>query len=481
MIGTIVLDEPIVHGTTVRFGWSVTPATTLALETSIELHFPDGTDVESVPRGLLWIAALAMLHPLWILLRPCIVRLPIALPPEEAEVWQRLLDSEIATLEAYRDTGFRERCIFFAFDGERMPEPVPFSESLGAAAAFSGGKDSLLQAALLVELGMTPALVATTSPLPPLHDHLTARRAFVLKEAASRLGAPLIEVHSNARGLWNNGFAARRGYPLAVSEMTDTHLYFASLLIAGAARGATHLFLASEADVQTSTIRNGRFVQILHFMYSVATQATISALLEPWNVRYTSLTSPLCNAQVQRLLWSRYPSVAELQYSCWHVRDGQSACSDCNQCLRMVLGILAVSRDPRDAGFDPDRAIARAASWFPKTVDVHADTLPESIGRANLSAQMIATVRSIDPRIARTFLDDGAFAAFEAFKTRLAREPVPHVGMRPSFAEYLDPAVCKSALAVYRQAFPDAVADDDRATAARTRGEIDHITEPLSR
>ncbi len=481
MISTIALDEPVVTGATVRFAWSVTPAATIASETSIELRFPDGTDVARVPRALLWTAAIALLHPLWILLRPCVVRFPISLAPEVAEVWQRLFDSEIATLEAYRDTDFRERCIFFEFGGELLPAPEPFPEREGVAVAFSGGKDSLLQAALLAELGRTPTLVATTSPLPPLHDHSTARRAYVLKEAAARLDAPLIEVHSNARALWQNAFAAQLGYPLAVSELTDTHLYFASLLIAGAACGATHLFIASEADVQTSAIRNGRFVQILHFMYSVTTQAAISALLEPWNIRYTSLTSPLCNAQVQRLLWTRYPRVADLQYSCWYLREDQSACSDCNQCLRMTLGILAAGRDPRDAGFEPDRALARAAGWFPKTVAAGAEVLPEVIGRAQFTAQMVATVRAIDPVIARTFLDDAGFGAFEAFATRLAKEPAPRVGMRPSFGSFLDPLVRDGAIAIYAQAFPDAVADDDRATAARTRSAIQYITEPLDR
>ena len=479
MITTFALDEPRVRGGSLRISWTISPQSRLFRAASFEMQFPPSIDVERVPRGLLFIAALAILHPLWILLRPCVVRLPFALGPAEAEFWQRLLDSEIATLESTRDTAFYERCIFFAYDGPGLPAPEPFAHGDRVAAAFSGGKDSLVQAALLHELGCAPVLVTTTSPLPPLEDHLTERRRFVLREASTRLGAPHIEVHSDARSVWENGFAARLGYPLAVSELNDAYLYFASLLIAGVATGATHLFLASEADVQTNGLRDGRFVQIPHFMYSVATQASISALLAPWNVRYSSLTSPVFNAQVQRLLWRRYPGVAELQYSCWLARADQGSCSDCNQCLRMVLGILAAAGDPRTAGYDPDRALGRAAGWMPKPAIAPAS--PEASSRASLGHQMIETVRAIDPRVARRHLGDVAYRAYRDFSERLGAEPVRHIGMRASFGAFLDPLVRDVAMERYAEAFPGPAAEDDAATAARTRDAIAHITAPLAR
>jgi hypothetical protein len=477
VISTFALDEPHASGSSLRVSWRVSPESRLLRSDSFELHFPPSVDVERVPIGLLRIAALTVLHPLWILLRPCVVRLPFALPPDEAEFWQRLLDTEIASLEALRDTAFYERCIFFVYDGPALSAPEPLADSGRAAAALSGGKDSLLQAALLKELGCTPTLVTTTSPLPPLEDHLTQRRSFVLREAASRLDAPHVEVRTGARALWENGFAGRIGYPLAVSELTDAHLYFASLLIAGAATGATHLFLASEADVQTNAVHDGRFLQISHFMYSVATQAAISALLAPWNIRYTSLTSPIFNAQVQRMLWQRYPRIAELQYSCWLAQAEQSACSDCNQCLRIALGILAGGGDPRSAGFDPDRALGRAAGWMPKTASTG---LPEALSRAHLSLQMIETVRAVDPAVARRHLGDDGFQAYRTFAERLGSEPVRHLGMRTSFGTYLDPLVREGALERYAQAFPGTASDDDATTASRTRDAIATITAPLA-
>ncbi len=479
MISTFALDEPQVANGVARIAWRVDPPASCVRGNAIELRFPSSVDLECVPRGILWIAALALLHPLWILLRPCRVRLPITLSAGEAEFWQRLIDAEIATLEAYRGTSFIERCISFAFDGPPLEAPEALPDRRRCAAAFSSGKDSLLQAAMLCEFGFAPTLVATTSPLPPLRDHVSKRRAYVLREVTPRLDVPLVQIHSDARELWENGYAARLGYNLAVSEMTDTHLYFASLLLAAASRGETHIFLASEADVQTNAIRDGAFVQTPHAMYSVATQASVSALLAPWNITYSSLTSPIFNAQVQRLLWTRYENVADLQYSCWRLGDDETACNVCSQCLRTVVGILAAHADPRRAGFDPDIALAHAAAWFPKEGG-GADALPEVRSRAHLSAQMIDTVRSIDLTFAHEILGDRGAQALEDFAQRLRSEPIRPIRTRPAFGAFLDPMVREPALRLYAQAFSGEAEQDDAQTAARTLAAIRYITEPLA-
>jgi hypothetical protein len=84
----------------------------------------------------------------------------------------------------------------------------------------------------------------------------------------------------------------------SVGETTDTFLYFAALLVVSMALGATHLFLASEAELQESVLRGGRVVRLIHLMYSAATQRAISAWLEPRGVRYGSLTWPLHSAEI---------------------------------------------------------------------------------------------------------------------------------------------------------------------------------------
>src|SRR5678816_80962 len=80
------------------------------------------------------------------------------------------------------------------------------------------------------------------------------------------------------------------------------------------------------------------------FMYSAATQRALSRLLEPYGMRYGSLTWPLYSSHVQHLLWSRYPDLSDLQYSCWLVAKDEAMCSRCRQCLRLAVVALAPFR-----------------------------------------------------------------------------------------------------------------------------------------
>ena len=138
--------EPEVGARTATFRWSVEPATTLYQRLSFELRFPDTIDLARVPKALWWRLALLCLHAHWALLRPCRVKIPVRLPNGEKELWNRLVDSAVQTLEACRggrDTGR-------SVEIEEGPAPAPAWQPLPAgvrcAAAFSGGKDSLLHA-----------------------------------------------------------------------------------------------------------------------------------------------------------------------------------------------------------------------------------------------------------------------------------------------------------------------------------------------
>src|SRR5262245_13021931 len=298
----------------VTFRWRVTPATPLYRTSQFTLQFPDWLDLSPVPDALWWTVALSCLHPHWTLLRPCRIDLPIALAPTEVEVWQRLLDAAVVTLESLRGTTRVERDIEIVADGPRLDWTTAL-EPGRCATAFSGGKDSLVQTDLLTELTPRPVLVTTTSPMLPFHDHLTARRRHVLREILARRDVTLVEVKSNYRATWTNEFPHTLGYPVSVNELTDTFLYFGALLAAAAALGVPHLFLASETEVQENADLDGRVVQHPHFMYSTVTQRALAALLKPAGIRYSSLTAPLHSEQVQQLLWTRYRDLRELKYS----------------------------------------------------------------------------------------------------------------------------------------------------------------------
>ena len=138
----------------------------------------------------------------------------------------------------------------------------------------------LLEAALLTELLSNVLLVNTFSPMWPLHDHVSERRRYVLREIAARRPAmTLVEVISDLRSSWRNDFPPVVGYQVSVNELTDTFLYLSAMIAAGWARGATHLFLASEAEVKESIELAGKIVQHPHESYSVIAQAAIGALL----------------------------------------------------------------------------------------------------------------------------------------------------------------------------------------------------------
>ena len=106
----------------------------------------------AIPEALWWTVALICLHAHWTLLRPCRVEIPVTLDPDELELWRRLLEVEITTLEGLRGRPGVESAIEIVATGPRLSPPVALPDSGRCAAAFSGGKDSLLQAAMLAEL-----------------------------------------------------------------------------------------------------------------------------------------------------------------------------------------------------------------------------------------------------------------------------------------------------------------------------------------
>ncbi|HVT58439.1 MAG TPA: hypothetical protein VHR45_08560 [Thermoanaerobaculia bacterium] len=221
----IVLHPPEVSCAGAWFRWQIEPATPLYSAHSFGLRLPAGLDGRRLPEGFWWTVALLCLHSHWTLLRPCSVRLPVGLEPGHREFWLRLLARELTTLGAYRRGGGAERpaggaasepggglaeapagasgrgpggasSIELLDDGPPLLGPAPLAEAGRCAAAFSGGKDSLLQAALLAELGLPAVLVTTTSPMHPLSDHVTPRRRQVLAEIAPRRDLEVVVLSS---------------------------------------------------------------------------------------------------------------------------------------------------------------------------------------------------------------------------------------------------------------------------------------------
>ncbi len=485
---SIRLREPAVRDHDVTIAFTCDPPCDLYVRTEFTLCFPESIDAKKIPERLWWTVALLCLYPQWTVLRPCRIELPVRLRDGEAEAWLRLMDAGVATLESLRGTSDTARSIEIA-EGTRAVPDFTAPEIGRCATAFSGGKDSLLQSALLAELSFRPVLVATTSPMAPFHDHETQRRRDVFAGIVARRDVTFVEVRSDLRSMYRNGWAAEvRGYPISISETNDALLYFSSLLVAGVAHGATHLFVASEAEVQENAATPLGIVQHPHFMYSVVTQRAISALLEPHGIRYSTLTSPLHADSVQRLLWTRYPDVADLQYSCWNVPLDGMACSRCTQCLRIALCALAAGGDPSAIGVDLATVLTSNRDWTPVT----AASTPRDASRTAIHAQIVENVRAIStPRVARALAHGDvrrlrepatweALRAYRALRARLRRRPKTVVGWRPPALCDVDPLLRERVRAIYAAAFPEEPEPAYRDVLARGDALAGWIVEPLA-
>lgn len=471
----IRIEAPRVDGDAVHFAWSVDPSTPLYRRTAFALRFPAPIDPAAIPERVWWTIALLCLHPHWALLRPCRVTLPVRLGRGEAEFWSRLVDASVATLEAHRGGGDVDRAIEIIESGEPLATAAPLPELGRCAAAFSGGKDSLLQAGLLCELAKDVLLVTTTSPMPPLHDHDTLRRRQVLRDVVLRRpSATLVEVHTDFRSSWKNDFPPDVGYQVAVNELTDTFLYLSSVIAAAWSHGATHLFLASEGEVQENVEIEGRLVQHPHAMYSAVTQSALSALLAPLGMRHSSAIAPLRSHQVQQLLWKRYGDLADLQYSCWRVEESEATCSSCSQCLRIAFAALSSGELPARMGIDLVKLMKSMHAWEPR---LQESALPGPRVARELHLQ---TARMIAVTPLRHFMRaTGTFAfatlsRFLSLRRRMRHHATGNApGWRPAYLAHVDPLLRDRIDSIYREAFS---AEDAREMFERGRKLTEWIT-----
>jgi hypothetical protein len=489
------LHMPVVSGRTVRVSWDVEPPSALYLHNEFYLEFPGSVDVGAVPHRVWGLIAMLCLHPHWVLLRPCRVELPFGIDDRERELWYRLMDAAITTLAVHAGRTDFDRDIEIHGSAQTLPPPSPLAPSTRCATAFSGGKDSLLQAGLLTELTEKPLLVAVTSQVPPRVDHLTDRRRHVFRAIQARRSVAFVEVQSDFRAAVNYDFShANAGFPISATELTDTFLFAGALIASSVALGVTHLFLASEAEVQESVERDGRIVQHRHFMYSAVTLQGVSALLAPYGMQLSSLTSPLYAVQVHRLLWTRYRDVSDLQYSCWLLHQGEGACSKCRACLEYALGVLALGDRPARMGLELGKVMREVRDWIPRTLDPgNCAPTPSQIASARHGGHVMTNACAASPlsflramlldHPRELFSSDGreAFSCFRALKQRLEPlAPASPPGYRPGFLELVDPLLRDRVGAIYGSHFSAEPDHEYADLLARSKRLAQWVCEPLA-
>lgn len=488
----IRLREPRVRGNAVDFEWSVTPEHDFYRAHRFTLTFPQSVDVATVPEGLWLRVMLIFLYSHWAILRPCRVVLPRRLPEGEREFWSRMVDSAVWTLENDLDTPegptFAERTrrtVEIVESGPPAGELTRAADGNVVISSFSGGRDSLTQTAMLNELGQEPILVTTTSKREGSIEFETPRFRMVLDEMQSRTGLDLVEVTSDARTCVVNDHPLIARYDLAVSELTDTLLYFAVCWATGWARGASGIFLASEAEVQESIRRDGMVVQIVHVGFTTASQRALSALTAPTGMFYTGLTAPLQHFQIQRLLNRRYSELSDLQYSCFGQQPGEDVCNNCFNCLKTALHKMSDGSAPSDISIDLNKVLVARSDWTPEDDGEKRSAVGELFG-ARMNNHLIRILREFDAARVSEFAPDGMLTPeAEAGLDRLratafaAADPPVEPGYRAGYLELLDEPLRSGLDGIFSEHFEPDPVEEYSHMLENTRLLSDWIAAPL--
>jgi hypothetical protein len=494
------LFEPCVEDNDVVFRFAVTPPTELYARTQFRLSFPSGeVDISAVPRALWWRVMLICLHAHFAMVAPCVVELPIGLSAAEREFWERLVANVTRQREAYGSEPRPGRHAVIEDSGPLLePVRVPTAAERSAA-AFSGGKDSLVLASLLAELTDRPLLVTVTSPVPWARDHVGAARDRARVEIAKRLPVEAIEVTSDFRTCWDLGFSTRDGCTLGTHELSDLALYYGAMAAVAAARGIGSCFMASEADIQynrpgpqNSFGRRDPSNTLLHreFLSCSVTQSALSAALEPFGIRQGSLSYPLHMPQVQGLLLRRYRHVADLQFSCWLAPPGEQACSACEKCFLVALITLSEGVSPHELGIDPVKLLVAFSDWTVEGPPIHQIDAAAHPFRRPRDQRVRALQRTPAWRVASILRDDGAsvddprLGQALAIYTRLRAEalrktPPPEPGYVTDFLDLVH-ADCRRPLeSIFAQHFLPTSEPEFRAMSKRAQALAAWITAPL--
>lgn len=448
----IRLRAPVVRGNAVDFSWTISPDEGFYRDPRFTLEFPDSVRVSAVPDGVWLRVMLICLYSHWTVLRPCRVVLPRQLPAGEREFWSRMIDAGVWTLEndQDRDDGptyaeRTERAVELVETGPPAGSLTAAPDPAGVVASFSGGRDSLTQAALLNELGRAPLLVTTVSKREGSIEFETPRFRYVLGESQSRTGLELVEINSDIRTCFDNFHPLVARYGMAVSELTDTLLYFANCWATACARGAKSVFLACEAEAQESIRRDGMVVQIEHFGFTAATQRALSALIAPTGITFSGLTAPLEHFQIQRILDTRYPELRDLQYTCYSQAPGQDACSNCFSCLKGALHKMSDNTAPSEIGIDLDQVLQARSEWSPGE---DGEKRRGSVGQLygdRMNNHLVRVLRELDAERVSEFAPSGvlsepALAGLAKLRATAfaAPDPPAEPGFRAGYLELLD-------------------------------------------
>jgi hypothetical protein len=442
----------------VKVKWTVHPESIIYRQTSFTLDFGAALDPRTLPLKLWWTVVLLTIHSHWNLLRPCRVVLPVSLSAGEIEYWQRLLDLQRVTLEKYRGTADFERTIEIACDGpvlaeENLPSPVE-----RWATAFSGGKDSLVQTALLCELTERPLLVNVSSPMPPLIDNDWPYRDRTMNEIVRRRDVELVIVKSDLRNIWPHyEIPHKLGYQLSMGLLGDTHFYIAIMFAVAASRGVRRLSLAVEIENDQSEDYHGRTAFYdFNTTYALPLLMIIDRLLNRFGMEFGSLLIPFNHYQIEKLIRKRYADLADLQISCfWMEKPTERSCSRCAKCIRIAMLLLSMGEDPATLDIDLTRMFTPPYNYDPIKTMLGGRTMAYAAAKIDKSAaRQFFPVGNLLERLVRR--EPQAFREFKQVVDGFAAYTKPEIEMTHlEYFRYIPEALRDRIKAISLQYWPD--------------------------
>ena len=431
----LTIHRPVVDDHAVHFSWTATPRTALYRRESFSLRFPPGVDLGSVPPAFWDRASLLVLHTHAALLDPCTIEVRWSITDREAAAIAQQVRAVKDTCDYY--AGNEPGDATFRIHTSATTSPLAgFAGSANrhdsAVAAFSGGRDGIVQAAMLRAACVPVTLVTVTSPMPPSNDHANAWRRRSLATAPARLDASFVEVRSDARSCWRHSWALENGRAsVGIHEITDQVLYTVTCAAVALAQGVGEVYLAAETETHFATVVAGRVIQLQQLSSALATMTTMQILLDDLDISLRCATAPFRSWQVSTLLARKAAECIDLVASCWRVNADIRSCNACSTCLSRSLFLLANGIDERRIGVDLDELGAWAAQWTPHLTRGSDESPKQRVSRSNAEATLraVSSMSHAARALPLSGQDAGRREWIHELNDRLGGDQIaPHVG-----------------------------------------------------
>lgn len=314
-------------------------------------------------------------------------------------------------------------------------------------------------------------------------EHTSPHRKRTLRGIVQRRNLELVVVESDVRTTWPHYEAPHQlGLPLSVPQLTDTYLYLAATIAAGAARGIRTALLASEFECSMPDEYEGRtFFPASHLAYSQVVLGALTRLLEPWGIECASLIGAPTGFQRQEMIVRKGSDLVDLQFSCfWMDNDNNAYCSRCSKCFRIALLVTALDVDPARLGIDTDRLFVDPPDEWLLNPLQFADSLRFGARRTS-------------PRKARRHFKRGGLPVRLGLRSSPALEGLRHVlakleggdpvwvsGRRPGYEAFLPTALRGRIAGLFGELWPNVDASDRTRDLGAIRDTLGWITKPAT-